>query len=79
MARDDDARFWVFTFGYGHTHPVTGESLADKAIRFEGDYRHAREQMCARFGIKWAFQYASAPGPVGVIEPAVAVANAEGQ
>lgn len=77
MPGNDDSRFWVFTFGYGHTHPETGEPLDDKAIRFEGDYRHAREQMFSRFGIKWAFQYASAPGPVGVIEPAVAAVNAE--
>lgn len=60
-------RFWLFTFGYGHTHPESGESLANKGVRFEGTYEGARAQMVERFGVKWAFQYESGPGPVGEI------------
>lgn len=67
---DDRPLFWFFTFGFGHTHPLTGESLANKGIRFEGTYESARSEMVERFGIKWAFQYASGPGPTGIIEPA---------
>lgn len=58
---------WVFTFGYGHKHPETGDPLDDHCIRFEGSYEVARAKMVERFGAKWAFQYASDPGLVGVI------------
>lgn len=59
--------FWLFTFGYGHIHPETGESLADRGVRFKGTYEEARRQMVDRFGVKWAFQYATDAGPVGEI------------
>lgn len=62
--------FWFFTFGSVHTHPVTGESLAGKGVRFEGTYRGAREAMLECFGRQWAQQYASGPGPTGIIENA---------
>jgi hypothetical protein len=42
---------WFFTFGYGHSHPVTGESLA---------MHYTRVRMCERFDNKWAFVYPSA-------------------
>lgn len=67
---DLGASHWLFTFGFGHTHPETGESLSGKAVRFEGTYAEARAKMVERFGIKWAFQYADGPGPVGVIQNA---------
>ena len=67
MPDDDRTRFWVFTFGYGHVHPETGAPLGDHAIRFAGSYEEARRQMVERFGLKWAFQYRSEPGPVGEI------------
>ena len=59
--------YWLFTFGYGHVHPETGAPLADKAVRFKGTYKSARQQMVERFGLKWGFQYASEMGPVGEI------------
>jgi hypothetical protein len=49
---------WLFTFGFGHVHPTTGESLANRCVRFKGTYAQARGEMVRRFGIKWAFQYA---------------------
>lgn len=49
---------WLFTFGFGHVHPETGESLANRCVRFDGSYQQARAEMVKRFGIKWAFQYA---------------------
>ena len=58
---------WLFSFGYGHTHPDTGESLSDKAVRFGGTYEEARAKMVERFGVKWAFQYAAEAGPEGEI------------
>lgn len=51
---------WIFTFGFGHTHPQTGESLAHCYVRVPGDGAEARDKMIAAFGRKWAFQYASA-------------------
>ena len=50
---------WIFTFGFGHVHPHTGERLANTFIRVSGEDEEAREKMYARFGRKWAFQYAT--------------------
>jgi hypothetical protein len=53
----DDCREWIFTFGYGHVHPETGESLAERFVRIPGTYSDARREMARRFGMRWAFQY----------------------
>jgi len=53
-------REWIFTFGYGHTHPKTGQSLAKKFVRIHapnGD--RARDLMFQQFGRTWAMQYES--------------------
>lgn len=54
---------WIFTFGFGHTHPVTGEPLANRYVRLPGDYEQARRAMIAHFGIQWAFQYPDSGAP----------------
>lgn len=50
---------WIFTFGFGHAHPQTGESLANCFIRIRGTRADARREMDRRFGQKWAFDYES--------------------
>lgn len=52
---------YIFTFGFRHTHPRTGESLAQCFIRSPDgldDYL-ARLWMIHFFGRKWAFQYST--------------------
>lgn len=56
---------WVFTFGYGHTHPATGESLANHFTRIRGTFTGARAKMFSLFGSKWSHQYAT-PEDAGV-------------
>jgi hypothetical protein len=56
---------WIFTFGSGHVHPETGERLANCYVRVPGDINSARAAMVERFGLKWAFQYAT-PEEAGV-------------
>jgi hypothetical protein len=54
------SQFWIFTFGFGHTDPVTGESRSNKFVRIKAEgYEQARERMKATFGTQWAFQYES--------------------
>lgn len=53
------AERWIFTFGFGHTHPITGESLAKCYVVIHGTNYEARDEMVRRFGYKWAFQYPS--------------------
>jgi hypothetical protein len=49
---------WIFTFGYGHTHPVTGAPLDDHFARVRAvDYHAARARIVKHFGVRWAFQY----------------------
>src|SRR5688572_6860804 len=51
---------WIFTFGYDHTHPVTGESLATNFVRVSAQtYVQARERMHESFGNRWSHQYES--------------------
>jgi hypothetical protein len=47
---------WIFTFGVGHVHPITGESLRGCYVRIPGDYEAARAEMLARFGQAWCWQ-----------------------
>lgn len=59
-------KLWIATFGGGHTHPLTGESLRDCFTRVPGeDYRAAHNTMSMSvFGRAWAFlyEYEDAPG-----------------
>jgi hypothetical protein len=48
---------WIFTFGFSHQHPDTGESLANCYVVIEGDVESSRETMIQHFGQKWAMQY----------------------
>jgi hypothetical protein len=51
---------WIFTFGFLHVHPETGERLWNKYIRIvASDSEAARAEMFRRFGDEWAFQYDS--------------------
>ena len=52
-----DPEQWVFTFGFGHVDPRTGESLGNRYVVIEGDINDSREKMIKRFGNKWAMQY----------------------
>lgn len=48
---------WIFTFGFGHVHPVTGERLANCYVAIEGDVNTSREVMIKHFGTQWSMQY----------------------
>lgn len=50
---------WIFTFGFEHVHPDTGEPLKDCYVVIDGDVNSSRERMAERFGLKWAMQYPS--------------------
>jgi hypothetical protein len=51
---------WIFTFGFGHYHPVTGADLIGRFVRVRAaDELAARARMVKHFGVKWAHQYAS--------------------
>lgn len=58
---------WYFTFGFDHTHPVTGESLAGWFVVIEGDVNSSRELMVKHFGLQWAMQYPTAEA-AGVVK-----------
>lgn len=48
----------IFTFGHGHTHPVTGKSLADHYVAITAESSTlCRAEMLNRFGRNWAFEY----------------------
>jgi hypothetical protein len=51
---------WFFTFGYDHTHPMTGQRLHKSYVRIHGTCDSTREAMFAVFENRWAFQYSSA-------------------
>jgi hypothetical protein len=50
---------WIFTFGFGHYHPETGEPLANRYVVIPGTFSDARQKMVVMFGVKWSMQYAS--------------------
>lgn len=51
---------WIFTFGFGHVHPYTGEKLGNSFVRIKAETANAaRDEMFRLFGSKWAFQYDS--------------------
>lgn len=53
----DEEREWIFTFGGGHTHPITGESLMNRFVRLRGTWLGSRKKMVELFGQKWSMQY----------------------
>jgi len=56
--QDDTAeREYLFTFGSGHVHPQTGESLAQCYVRIRGTHESARAAMFKAFGPRWCWQY----------------------
>jgi hypothetical protein len=69
-AESDEPREWIFTFGGGHVHPTTGESLSRRFVRLAGTKGMARACMVELFGIKWSHQYAADDGddPAGVAQ-----------
>ena len=48
---------WSFTFGFAHTNPETGESLANRFVTVLADVNRSREIMNDHFGNKWSMQY----------------------
>lgn len=51
---------YIFTFGFAHEHPDTGEPLRNCYVVIRANTsEEAREQMFARFGRKWSMQYRS--------------------
>lgn len=63
--RTEPEQDWYFTFGSGHTHPVTGEGLGRRYVVLHGTADSTRHQMLAVFGKAWAFQYDQADGGRG--------------
>ena len=56
----------IFTFGFGHKHPETGQSLGRMYVIIKGATgEHCRAEMMNRFGRKWAFEYRT-PEDAGV-------------
>lgn len=52
---------WYFTFGSGHTHPLTGEDLSLAYVIIHGTYESSRNRMFdSAFGNRWSHQYQSA-------------------
>lgn len=52
----EEVREWIFTFGYGQHHPLTGAPLDGHFVRISGTFSEARAAMVARFGTQWSFQ-----------------------
>jgi len=48
---------WIFTFGFDHIHPVTGDLLSNRYIRVPGTIDSSRAKMMALFGRDWSQQY----------------------
>jgi len=57
MKPDTEHHRWIFTFGFGHVHPDTGDSLANRYVVIDGDVNESRATMVEHFGLKWANQY----------------------
>lgn len=54
----EQPREWVFSFGHGHELP-DGTDAFGYYVAIIGTYDTARDEMLARFGNIWAFQYSS--------------------
>lgn len=50
MSRNDERRWWYFTFGCGQKH-------AGHYVRFYGTFDEARQKMFTAYGSEWAQQY----------------------
>jgi hypothetical protein len=61
----DGREAWVFTFGFSHVHPFTGESLASAYVIVPGTVTGSRARMLDRFGRGWSHQYRT-PADAGV-------------
>lgn len=72
----DEVDDWIFTFGYGHVHPLSGEALDDCYVRIRSTFSAARHEMFERFGVHWAFQYGSREIDLGSM-PLVEVGQSE--
>ena len=49
---------WFFTFGHGHKHPQTGESMTQRFVMVENaTFNESRKIMVDAFGDQWHFQY----------------------
>lgn len=59
----EPAQDWFFTFGWDHSHPVTGAPLRKSYVRIHGTCDSTREEMNAAFGNRWSFQYSLAEKP----------------
>jgi hypothetical protein len=52
---------YIFTFGYDHMHPVTGEPLRNRYLAVTAaSGNHARALVLNHFDNNWSFQYNSA-------------------
>ena len=50
----------VFTFGFDHKHPATGQSLSGMYVEITApDHEAARAEMFAQFGRHWSMHYPS--------------------
>lgn len=50
---------WVFTFGFGHVDPKTGDPLGNCYVVIDGTFDEARATMRRHFGYQWSMQYAN--------------------
>lgn len=50
-------REWIFTFGFDHRNPITGERLHNHYVRLAGTCEQTRAEMVSRFGTRWSSQY----------------------
>jgi hypothetical protein len=57
---DPMVRTWFYTFGMDHMNPITGRSLRNNFVKLYGTEHETRDEMNARFGPRWAFQYPNA-------------------
>lgn len=49
---------WIFTFGFDHHHPETGEPLRNHYIEIRAPTEaQARQAMFDTFGAKWSMEY----------------------
>lgn len=55
----DTQERWVFTFGFGHVDPKTGDPLGNCYVVIDGTFDEARATMRRHFGYQWSMQYAN--------------------
>lgn len=56
----EESTEFIFTFGFSHKDPRTGDPLAGKFVRVAGNYTTARERMELSYGYTgWSMQYAN--------------------